>query len=681
MKLIRPAIALSTTFACVVASPGQAQKPAAVARAAWHLTPAELAGQCRSAIARTRATINRAVTRPLAQQRFVNTLLPVEQSLAALGNGINTHAFLYNVSADAAVRDSSTACSQWLANFMTEVGADPRIYAAAQRAAKERLASAADRQLVQVYLENWRHTGASLDSATRVRTTALFQKLNDIQRDFMIALAADSTRLELTRAEADALPSQLRAGLTPKGDGFLLDVNESTTGAFMLNQPFRSARQRYATAYANRGGMPNIDRLRAAIAVRDTLAHLFGFPTWAAYQLDIKMAKTPQRVLDFLHQLDSELLPRAREEADRLLPIAAKDGITGPLESWDYAYYNERLRRSQYAVDGELVRQYFPVDHVIATVMQVYQELLGLKFTEIKPADAWAPDVRQFSVADARTGSRIGTFYLDLFPRPNKYGHFADFSLINSRRLPSGLREYPVNTVVGNWPTAAPGKAALLTHADVVVFFHEFGHAMSALCDRSPYVTIGSSYLRQDFVEALSQMLENWMWQPQVLKRVSKNASTGAPLPDSLIRKIIALKNLTSGLENSRQVFYGLFDMTMHTSGPTVDPVGTWASLQRTTMVPPPIPGTTPAAGFGHLMSGYDAGYYGYLWSKVYAQDFFTRFEKAGVMDRATGRAYRDDILAPGANEEPDVLLHRFLGRALSTDAFFREMGLKGTRQ
>jgi len=664
------ALVLSATLGAPLA----AQRGGAAPRAplAWHLTPATLATSCRDAIARTKHTVAALAAKPNAP----GALVRIEHAMAGLQNALGGHVFLYNVSTDAAMRDSSTACSQWLTNFGVEIGADPGVYAAAVRALRNSAAPAADRQLATVYAEQGRHNGAALDSALRAKTTAMLQRLADVQRDFNVALGADSTHITLSKLETEGLSPQFLAGLKPEGERFAARVDESTIGDFLRTERYSDARRRFSVAYFNRGGQANIARLKQAVALRDSLAHLFGFPTWAAYQLDVKMAKTPERVLAFLDKVDGGLLPKARDELARLTPLAEADMLRAPLNAWDISFYNEQLRRTRYAVDAEQVRQYFPVDHVVRQVMNIYQELLGVRFVEVTPADAWAPDVRQFTVKNAAGGATLGVLYLDLFPRENKYGHFADFSLTNTRRLAGGTRDVPYNAIVGNWPKGAPGKPATLTHGDVVTFFHEFGHAMSAMCDASPYVTTGSGYLRQDFVEALSQMLENWMWQPAILARVTKHVATGEPMPDSLAQRIIALKHFTDGVNWTGQAFYASYDMTLHASGPDVDPSALWPALQKKLTVNPPIPGTIPAAGFGHLMSGYDAGYYGYLWSLVYAQDLFTRFEKEGVMNPKTGRAYRDIILAPGAVEEPDVLLRRFLGRSLSYDAFFRNVGI-----
>jgi Zn-dependent oligopeptidase len=297
----------------------------------------------------------------------------------------------------------------------------------------------------------------------------------------------------------------------------------------------------------------------------------------------------------------------------------------------------------------------------------------------LKPADAWAPAIREFAVRDAATRRLMGTAYLDLFPRPDKFGHFAAFPITLSWRRPDGSRELPTVAIVGNWPTPGGKEPSLLSHSEVLTFFHEFGHAVAALADRSPYVTVGTAALRQDFGEAPSQMLENWMWEPSVLSRVSRHYATGKPLPDSLIRRMLALKHFRDGFTGTSQAFYSAYDLALHTSGSSVDPLPLWNRLARELTPLPDPEGSLGPASFGHLMGGYDAGYYGYLWSKVYAQDLYTRFAREGALNPRTGHAYRQTILAPGATEEPDALLQKFLGRPLSYDAFFAEMGIGAT--
>jgi Zn-dependent oligopeptidase len=248
--------------------------------------------------------------------------------------------------------------------------------------------------------------------------------------------------------------------------------------------------------------------------------------------------------------------------------------------------------------------------------------------------------------------------------------------LRSGRVLPDGAYRMPISSIIGNWPVGAPGKPALLSHDDVVTFFHEFGHLMHSTLSTARYETYYGTAVREDFVEAPSQMLENWMWQPSILKQVSSNVTTGEPLPDDLIERMVQLKHVSAenGAYWTSQAFFASYDMTINSSGPIVDVSRVYVDLKKKMTTMPAVPGTIPVASFEHLVGGYDAGYYGYLWSLVYAQDMFTAFQNGGLENPAIGARYRTYILAPGGSIEPDQLLRDFLGREPSNDAFYKEL-------
>jgi thimet oligopeptidase len=681
-----------------VPSPARSQQPASGSRGAdtaaaaaagsaaddsleaWRLAAPALASRCQGAVARARRGVDSLLAAPPAEGAAFARLQAVERTSAGLQLATAMPRTLQVVSSDSAVRAASVACDQRVTELATATSADPRLYALARRAQGELgreigdSAPPADRRLAQLYVEQGRQAGAGLDSANRAHVVRLFRRHADLERDFGLTLAADSTRIRIPLRDTLGLDPQFRTGLVRDGDSLAVRVDESTSRPFLANEPDRAARRRYFLAYWRRGGAANVARLDTALAVRDTLSHLLGFPNWASYALNTRMARTPERVTALLSSLKAPLRRKAVAELAAMRPYARRDGVTGPLEAWDYSYYVERLRRARYALSEDVVQQYFPVDHVLPEVMRLYSELLGVRFQAVARADGWAPEVSRFAVMDSATGAPLGRLYFDLYPRPHKYQHFADFTVAPTFRREDGSRQLPWTAIIGNWPLPAPGHPALLTHDQVVVLFHEFGHAMAAVLDQSPYPTT-SSY-RQDFVEAPSQMLENWMWQPAILRRISRNVVTGETLPDSLIRRMLALKHLTDGNSWGSQAFYATYDMTLHTEPHHGNLTKLWLDLFPQ-FVPFTQPaGTIPEASFGHIMGGYEAGYYGYLWAKIYAQDMFSRFEREGVLNRHTGRAYRDDSLAPSGTEDPAVLVQRFLGRPVSYAAFYRELGL-----
>jgi len=660
-----------------VAAPAAAAALPAYTGIDWHLTPRQIGTSCDAAIAQTKARMAR-VEAKLGSTPAENLqkLIQVETIQADFSDALISQTLMQEVSPAKSVRDASTVCNTKTSNYGVEVAADPKLYHIALSALSAKNLSAADRKLAQIYLENGRASGAGLDDAKRAEASKMFDRINDLERDFGLELSNENITVTVSAADAADLPAALVATSKRTPAGYAIAVNESTVTPFLTNERDAAARKRFYVAYNTRGGPKNVQRLEQAVAIRARLAPLLGFKTWAAYKLNTQMAKDATRVVDFLTTIDTKLLPKARAEVATLAALKRSEGGKGPFERWDYSYYETQLEKTKYAVDPNVVRQFFPVDHVISSIFKIYETLLSVNFQEIKPADAWAPGVREYAIVDDATRRPIGWLYFDLFPRPGKYDWFANFPLRPGRVLPDGSYQRPVTSIIGNWPLPAPGKPALLSHHDVVAFFHEFGHAMHSSLSTARYETLYGTNVRLDFVEAPSQMLENWMWQPSILKLVSSNVTTGKPLPDDLIKKMIALRHVNQGYLSTTEAFFGLYDMRIHTTPPPLDATATWRRMETQDTAMPVVPGTYFEASFGHLMGGYDAGYYGYLWSKVYAQDMFTVFQRAGLLSPIAGMRYRKDILQPGATYEPDVLVRNFLGRPLNYDAFYKYFGI-----
>ena len=642
----------------------------------WTLTPAEVAATCKDGLATARERIRAIDARADATPAMAGGLGAVDNIAADLAEALSAPTNLSVLAIAKGVRDAATQCSNDYAAFGVELASDPAIYRLAQTTAAA-APDPEDQQLAKIYLENGQRAGAALDAATRAKVTGLLDKLNNLQIAFSRALAEDHSSIELNEAELASLPPALAGAITRNAQGVRIAVNESSIGPFMENETSGAARKRYAASYGQRGGLANVRRLAEAVTMRQQLAPLLGFPSWAAYQLNIKMAKTPARATALVEQVGHSLLPKARAEIKVLADLKRASGDHSRFGKWDYAYYERLLEKTRYAVDGERVRQYFPVDKVLPAVLGIYSQLLGVRFETLSPAQVWAPEVREFAIYDAASGEAIGWFFLDLYPREGKYGHFAAFPLRFGRLLPDGSYQTPVSAIIGNWPLPEAGKPTLLSHDEVVIFFHEFGHVMHETLSHTRYASLFGIAVRGDFGEAPSQMLENWMWQPSVLKKVSSRVGSGEPLPDDLIAKMLASRHVADGVYWGRQAFLADYDLQLHSRPGKPDPTGLWFALMPRVTPFQELPGTYPEAGFGHLMGGYDAGYYGYLWSKVYAQDMFSEFQKAGLDSPAVGMRYRQQILVPGGSVEPDVLLQRFLGREVRFEPFYEDLGLQ----
>jgi len=640
----------------------------------WNLTAQQIQSTCTSAIDTAKAR-ERTLIATHGPKAFSSVVLALENLTADLNDSTIAQTFLFSVGNAKDVRDASLKCNSDESAFFTDLSASPGLYAQVAAAKRSGTARALyDRKLTDMWLDTFKRSGASLAPANRAEFVKLSNQLTDLQNKYEANLAEDHTEITISQAQAASLPADFVAGLKKSGSVYTVPVNESTISSFMQNQRDEAARKAFSTAYSNRQADTNTNLLEQALAVRDRLAHLLGYQTWAAYQLSDRMARSPDKVLKFLDALDARLLPKARQDIGALTALKAKD--TGDpnavLAPWDFAYYDNMLRKTQYAVDQNRVRQYFPVQHTIDSVLAIYHTLLGVDFKQITPSNAWNPDVLEYSVSDSKTGRFIGLTYFDLFPRAGKFTHFANFPILPVRRQPNGQDRAPIAAIVGNWPKPAPGQPALLSHDDVVTFFHEFGHNMAALLATAPYETLSNGFV-EDFVEAPSQMLENFVWQPSVLKQISSNWQTGQPLPDDLIAAMVRAKYLNYAYSTTQQIKLAEVDMTYHMSGPRVDTTAQWQKLSSRLTPMPMTPGTHPQASFGHLMGGYDAGYYGYLWSLVYAQDLFTAFQSGGLENPAVGARYRQDILQPARTYDPDAEVKHFLGRPMNPNAFYEQ--------
>ncbi len=441
---------------------------------------------------------------------------------------------------------------------------------------------------------------------------------------------------------------------------------------FMRYAKDGALRKALSAKFNSRGAPANNELAREALELRRDMAGLLGEASFPALALKDRMAKTPEAVKAFLDRVAAAVMPRSRAERAELLALKRREDPTARrVETWDIGYYGRQLREERHALDANLVKEYFPVDRVVEGTLRVYQRVLGVSFREIKDAALWHPDARLFEIADA-DGRRLGHFYLDLHPRPNKFGHAAAFPLSLGMEGADGRYTEPVAAMVANFPQAAPGKPALLPHGDVETFFHEFGHLMHQTLTKARHASQSGSSVATDFVEGPSQMLEEFVWKPEVLAELSGHWQTGEPLPAELFAKMNGARSVLSAVEYAFQAALATADFMLHLSAPA-DPSALYNKIISDMTGLDVPPGTHPLASFGHLM-GYESGYYGYLWSKVFALDMFSRFAEGGVLSPAVGAAYRRSVLETGSRRPEMDSLREFLGREPSEEAFAREL-------
>ncbi|MGC4114094.1 MAG: M3 family metallopeptidase [Myxococcales bacterium] len=463
-----------------------------------------------------------------------------------------------------------------------------------------------------------------------------------------------------------------------KSGGRILTTKYPDYYPFMDNAKSEAARRRFYIAMESREAARNTPLLQQAIALREEQAKLLGYATHADYVAGDQMAKDAKTVEAFLASLREKLKPRRDADFAKMLELkrAETGDAKAELKPWDVPYYLNQIKKRDFTLDSEQVREFFPAQTVLTGMFKVYEALLGIEIKEVENADVWAPEVKLYEVRDRGTGAYVATFYMDLFPRKGKYSHAASAG-VTVARVFGGKYQAPVALVMANFNPPAGGRPSLLAHDEVKTLFHEFGHVMHQTLTVARFGSQAGSAVARDFVEAPSQMLENWVYEKVALDQMSGHYQDPAKkLPQETIEKIKAARTFDAGWRYTRQVFLASFDQALHTGAGAADPDALSRKLYQEILGIAPAPDTHFPATFGHLMGGYDAGYYGYLWAEVFADDMFSLFATKNVMDPELGRRYREAILAPGRSEEPSVLLERFLGRKPSNEAFLKKLGI-----
>lgn len=644
-------------------------------------TAAQIAELCRTEQAKLQARLRRIAALSPEAAVFKTTAAAIEDAFGDFSAATNHVTFLEDVAPAREVRDAAQDCSSQVSRLYVDAFARSDLYDVLKEAkAKNEALDAQDEQLLDEYLKSFRRNGLELAPEKLAQLTELKKRIVDLQTEHSRNLAEWDDFLAVTREQLAGMSEDYIKGLETTPEGlYKLTLDYPTYFPFVENATDAATRQALEYKYNRRGGERNKELLTEAVKLRAEMAKLLGYENHAAFVLEERMAKNPATVNAFLKDLEAKLLPKGRQEMAELVELKREttgDESADRINSWDWRYYHTLLIKNRYQVDQEKIREYFPLDAVLSGMFDIYQQLLGVKFVALPKANKWHDDVRAYAVVDPKTSATISYFYMDLFPREGKYGHAAAFTLVEGRSLPTRYQK-PVSSIVANFAKPSEANPSLLAHDEVETLFHEFGHIMHQVLTKARYASFSGTSVRLDFVEAPSQMLENWVWQKESLAKLSRHYKTGEALPDDLLDKMLAAKRADVALLYLRQLMFAEFDMAIHSDDDgVVDTTDVYARLGRDVALIPIQAGTLPEASFGHVMGGYDAGYYGYLWSKVYAQDMFTRFEREGLLNPSTGAAYRHNILEPGGTQEPLELITAFLGREPNSEAFLRSLGI-----
>jgi thimet oligopeptidase len=587
---------------------------------------------------------------------------------------------LNSVHPDAEVRDAGDRTLIEESVFMTELFQNEQLYERVRRVVTH---TNAQKQLKKDLLEAFEDSGVALPAEKRDRFKAISERLIELSQEFSKNIRENKTVLTFSREECNGLPQSYLDRVPHDEEGnIVVGFDYPDFVPFMANAASEQARKRYYIANMNRGTARNLAVLDEIVSLRKEIGDLYGVPSYAHYVTKRRMVENPETVMRFLNEVKSRVTEAELRDLRQLAEMKAE--LTGlpvdqaSIERWDVVYYRERLREKRYAVDQEALREYFPTLPTVNWMLEITERLYGVRFTEaIVPV--WHDDVRYYDVDDAVSGERIGGIYLDLYPRPDKYKHAAAWPV---RGVSRNEGRQPISVLVTNFNRRG------LTHSELETLLHEFGHVMHGVLSRTEYNQHSGTSVERDFVEAPSQMYEEWASRMESLTLMRNHCATCPLIDESLVQRIRAAKKFGSGIDYGRQLLYASFDMALSGEGvgstsattdnrqpPTPSPslsLRLWRDMERSTPMGY-VEGSEFPGTFEHIASGYAAGYYGYMWAKVIALDLISAFG-SNVMNEAIGRRFREMILSRGSEEPARDLVERFLGRPVSSDAFFAEI-------
>lgn len=526
-------------------------------------------------------------------------------------------------------------------------------------------------------IKEMKQEGMHLEGEKRKALTSVKLELSKISQDFAKNIQEDQSAIYVPKEDLEGLSSAFIEELEQKEGLYRLGCDYPTYFYVMKAAKKESVRKNLYRAFMNRAYPKNADVLASMIAKRDEMAKLLGFNSYSEYQLSNEMVKTTRRATEFLDELAVKSGQKLKLELKELVESSPelKLSTQGKLFPWDVAYAQDRLMKTKYDIDEEKIKEYFPLEHTLESLIQIYETFFDLKMRTVALDGLWHKDVKLMEISLADNKKPIGYILLDLFPRENKYSHACHATII------SGMDDGKLNTtslslVVANFPKATKDKPALMSLSDARTFFHEFGHAIHAVLGRTRLVMNSGTSVKVDFVELPSQMLEEWLWDPSILKMVSCHYKTKEKLPDSIIDSLLKTRFATSGGFIGRQCLLSQFSLSCFMPGAIKDVDALMKNLHSKTQLYYGFDEHSHfQASFGHL-DEYGARYYGYLWSRVFALDVFESIKKEGLLNPKIGKKYAKEILSKGGSKDPTALLTQFLGKEPSENPFLKAYGI-----
>jgi peptidyl-dipeptidase Dcp len=642
------------------------------------------------AIAIARKEIEDIVTCP-DQPDFHNTIEALENA-GALLNRITPILFNLNSSdTTPELQDAARKVSPLLTAFSNDISLNPELFARVKSVYESRDSLGLNPEemiLLDRKYKGFVRGGAGLSDEAKEQFRAITEELSTLSLRFEENVLAETNDFTLhlsNEEDLSGLPDGAReaaAALASEKDmsGWLFTLHAPSYVPFMQYADRRDLREQMFRAYAHRAfhgnEHDNRELVKRITELRLRMAQLLGFPDYASYALEERMASNPAEVNTFLERLLAASTPAGRRDLLDIEEYARRHGHEGSLERWDWAYWAEKLRMERYSIDDEALRPYMPLDKVREAVPGLATRLYGLTFIQNREIPVYNEEVTAYEVHDGAKGI-IAILMLDFHPRKGKSGG-AWMTGFREQWKENGRRIIPVVSLVMNFTRPTPARPSLLSHSEMNTFLHEFGHALHGMLSDCTYESLSGTNVKRDFVELPSQILENWAWEKEWLDTWAAHYETGEKIPDEILSKLRESVTYNEGYACMRQLSFGLLDMAWHTLREPFN--GDIIAFERAAMAPaellPPAEGACMSVSFAHLFSGgYAAGYYGYKWAEVLDADAFSMFRERGIFDRETALSFRRTILERGGSREPDELFREFRGREPSVDPLIERSG------
>src|SRR5512133_1271814 len=652
----------------------------------WEKTPEAIETAMKNAIAKANTALDQIGAQDPGKVTFKSTVAALDDVTYEASLGANRASLIKETNTNPAMRTAAENAVKAFQDWAVGVDYREDVYKAIKAFADTHpKLSGEDEKLLNETLRDYRRAGLELPPDKRKEVEVLRKELTKLGTDFDTNIVKSNAPVMFSKADLDGLPESFFASPGIKTGDDVYTVMANVTWQFNTvqeNVKNEATRKQLYEIRETLAKDKNVPLLNQMLALRNEIALRLGYKSWDDYQTEVKMAKSGMNAEKYINDLVTGIQPKFDSEVAELQRLKGADtnDPNAKIMVWDWRYYSNQLNKQNYAVDKEGLRAYFPLPKVLDGMFNIYQSIFGLKFEKIVAPYKWIDDLQLYLVADSATGEPLGMFYLDMFPREGKFNHFAQFDIISGKLLPNGKYQRPTVALLCNFPPASGDAPSLMTHQDVETLFHEFRHALHSIVTRAKYGRFAGTHVPGDFVEAPSQMLQNWVWDKKVLDTFAADyRDPSKKIPADIVKKLNDAKLANAGVLYRRQFAFASLDLALHDPHPEEMPYDSVAIsnpiLERVFL--PIDPSTTFVSYFGHL-NGYDAGYYGYAWADAIAADMATVFEKAkdGYLDKQAGMKLRREIYEPGDSRDVNESIEKFLGRKQSIEPFLKKIGI-----